>query len=295
MPFAAACPETDRPDRPPQPAARRGLAPAAEKARCFGALAAAGYRRYATYRQAAVAGLFTNIVFGAMLCAIMLAAAHGGNTPGGYTAAQLVAFVWIGQGLLNVVYMWGWREFSDRITSGDVTSDLLRPVDPIAAYAAADLGRAAQAMLWRWLPPVVFGLLVYDMYIPHRVATYPLFAASVILAVVVSFGGRYLVNLTAFWLLDVRGPLMVWGIASAVLSGNYFPLRFLPEWTQWLAWVATPFPSLFQAPLDVAVERTSVAAASATVLVQALWAVVLYALCVRVQRRGVVRLVVQGG
>ncbi|WP_436777107.1 ABC transporter permease [Yinghuangia sp. YIM S09857] len=260
------------------------------------ALASAGFRRYSTYRQAMVAGVFTNVVFGAMLVAVLTAVADaGGGRPGGYTSAQLVTFVWVGQGLLNVVWMWNWKELADRVAAGDVTSDLLRPVDPLTAYAAADLGRAAQALLGRLLVPVLFGLVFYTMYLPQHAATYPLFAISVAAATLISFAGRYLVNLSAFWLLDVRGPIMLWTLAVGILSGSYFPLRFLPEWAQWVLWCGTPFPGMFQIPLDTAVERTSGFTTVAMVLLQLAWATAMFGLCVVVQRRAVVRLVVQGG
>ncbi|MDI2132134.1 ABC transporter permease [Yinghuangia seranimata] len=306
MPFAAACPKSapdphsapdpsaDPPDRRgrPRPPARRR---AADAAAGFVALTGAGFRRYATYRQAMVAGLFTNIVFGAMLASIMLGVAADGRTPGGYSREQLVAFVWVGQGLLNVVYTWGWRELADRVRSGDVTADLLRPVDPLTSYAAADLGRAGQAVLGRWIAPVVVGVAFYDIYVPHRPSTYVLFVVSVVLATLVSFGGRYLVNLSAFWLLDVRGPVALWMLAGALLSGSFLPMRFLPEWVQWLLWCGTPFPSIFQIPLDVAVERTDGALSATTVLLQLVWVIVLFLACRAVQRRAVRRLVVQGG
>ncbi|MGW0663451.1 ABC transporter permease [Streptodolium elevatio] len=291
-PYTDADPDID-PDSGRPSSSARALS---DTVRCFLVLASAGFRRYSTYRQAMIAGVFTNVVFGAMLVAVLTAVAEaGGGRPGGYTAAQLVTFVWVGQGLLNVVWLWNWKELADRVAAGDVASDLLRPVDPLAAYAAADLGRAAQALLGRLLVPVVFGLVFYTMYLPQHAVTYPLFAVSVTAATLVSFAGRYLVNLSAFWLLDVRGPAMLWTLAVGILSGSYFPLRFLPEWAQWLLWCGTPFPSVFQVPLDVAVERTSGATATATVLLQLVWAALMFALCVVVQRRAVVRLVVQGG
>lgn len=295
MPSAAACPKPAfdpgaAPDPPPSPI------PPAAAVRRFAALAAAGFRRHATYRQATVAGVFTNVVFGAMLAAVMSAVAEGGGgRPGGYTGAQLVTYVWVGQGLLNVSYLWSWKELADRVATGDVASDLLRPVDPLTAYAAAELGRAAYAVLGRFIVPVGVGFAFYTMYVPHEAATYPLFAVSVVLATLVSFAGRYLVNLTAFWLLDVRGPLTAWMLFAASLSGAHFPLRFLPEWAQWLIWLGTPFPGIFQIPLDIAVERTSTGVASAMVALQLCWAVGLLSLCAAVQRRALRRLVVQGG
>lgn len=308
MPSAAACP---RPPSSPTPrhsdsdpgadAPDGHRVPAHDVAasaalRRFVALASAEFHRYATYRQAMIGGIFTNIVFGAMLVAVMTAVADaGGGRPGGYSATQLVTFVWVGQGLLNVVWLWGWKELADRVASGDVAADLLRPVDPLTAYAAADLGRAAQALLGRLLVPVLFGLVFYSMYLPRHAVTYALFAASVVAATLVSFAGRYLVNLAAFWMLDVRGPVTLWTLAVGVLSGSYFPLRFLPEWAEWLLWCGTPFPSIFQIPLDIAVERTAGATAAATVALQLAWAALLFVVCAAVQRRAVNRLVVQGG
>jgi viologen exporter family transport system permease protein len=131
--------------------------------------------------------------------------------------------------------------------------------------------------------------------VPARLVTYPLFAASTILAVLVSFCGRYLVNAVGFWLLDVRGVTTLWLFASSILGGLAFPLHFLPSWLTTLIWVATPFPSMLQTPLDVAVERGSVATLLGLVGGQAAWAVVLAFACVVVQRRAEHKLVVQGG
>ncbi|MCF2526337.1 ABC transporter permease [Yinghuangia soli] len=277
------------------PDARPAPIPFRDSARAFAALAGAGFRRHSTYRQATVAGVFTNIVFGIMLCAVYVDVAGASGRPGGYTTAQLVSYVWVGQGLLSVVCIWAWKELAERIRSGDVAADLLRPVDPLAAYAAADLGRAGYAVLTRLLAPLAFGLLFYSMYLPQRAVTYPMFAVSVAAATLVSFAGRYLVNLSGFWLLDIRGPISFWMLILGPLCGGYFPLRFLPEWAQWLVWCATPFPSVFQVPLDIAVERTSSGVAAATVLLQIAWAALLFQACARVQRRAVTRLVVQGG
>jgi ABC-2 type transport system permease protein len=263
----------------------------------FGALVWSGFRRYATYRQATIAGTFTNIVFGFLRCYVLLAVAAGasGGHPGGYDRAQLASFVWVGQGLLSVTGIWGWTELSDRIRTGDVASDLLRPVPPVTAYLAADLGRAGHAMLTRFLPPVVVGALVFPVAVPHRWQTVPLFLISVVLAVTACFGCRFLVNATAYWLQDARGPIMFWTLSSGVLSGLYFPLRLLPDWAAVTLWVATPLPGLLQTPIDVLVERDPPGRQFQLVLLQAVWVVVLLFLARAVQRRAERKLVVQGG
>jgi ABC-2 type transport system permease protein len=263
----------------------------------FGALAWSGFRRYATYRQATIAGTCTNIVFGFLRCYVLLAVAATavGGAPAGYDAQQLASYVWVGQGLFNVVGMWGWTELADRIRTGDVASDLLRPVSPVTAYLAADLGRAGHAMATRFVPPVLVGILVFGLAVPQRVQTVPLFAVSVVLAVISSFGCRYLVNACAYWLQDGRGPVMFWTLASAVLTGLYFPLRMLPEPVTLALWLATPMPGLLQTPLDVLVERDQPTLQAGLVVLQAVWAVLLLLLAGHVQRRAERKLVVQGG
>jgi ABC-2 type transport system permease protein len=263
----------------------------------FGALLWSGFRRYATYRQATIAGTFTNIVFGFLRCYVLLAVAAGatGGEPGGYDREQLATFVWVGQGLLAVTGIWGWTDLADRIRTGDVASDLLRPVPPVTAYLAADLGRAGHAVLTRLLPPVIVGALAFPMAVPQRWQTVPLFLISVVLAVVGSFGCRFLVNASAYWLHDARGPLMFWTLGSGILAGLYFPLRLLPGWAAGTLWIATPLPGLLQTPLDVLVERDPPGRQVALVVLQAAWAVALLWLCRVVQRRAERKLVVQGG
>ena len=163
------------------------LAPAPYRA--YLAFARAGFRRYATYRQAMVAAMVTNCVFGFLRISVLLALA-GTAGVAGYDGARLATFVWVGQGLIGVVLMWAPTELADRIRTGEVIADLLRPVDLVWRELAGDLGRAGFAVLTRFAGPVVVGALAYDLYVPDRPATYALFACSMLLATVVCFGCR---------------------------------------------------------------------------------------------------------
>lgn len=260
------------------------------------ALARAGFRRYSTYRQATLAGLTTNVVFGLLRTSILTATAAGaGGTAAGYSLPQLVAYVWIGQGLIATVGAWGWNELSDRIRTGNVVSDLLRPVNPIWTYLATDVGRAAYNLLGWMLVPFAIGAVFFPFYWPQRPATYALLAASIAAAVTVTFACNYLVNLTAYWLLDTRGVTSLWVLASAAASGLYFPIAFLPHWLGLALQFGTPFPSLFQFPTDIWVERGGLPGQLARLGGQLAWAAVMLVIAQYVQGRAMRRLVIQGG
>ena len=251
----------------------------------------AGYRRQAGYRQAALAGLATNIVFGLLRAAVLTAVLAQRGTVGGYDVAAAVTYVWLGQGLLGVVLLWGDQELSQRVRTGDIVVDLGRPWNLQLALLATDLGRACHAVLIRLLPPTAIGALFFPFRWPQRPETVLLFAASVALAVVVSFAIRFLLNASAFWLLDARGVLAVWGVVGGVLSGLVLPLSWFPPVAQAvLAW--TPFPAMFQTPIDVFTERGD---AVGLLVTQLGWAAFLLLAGRAALARGARRLVVQGG
>lgn len=258
------------------------------------ALARAGFRRHATYRIATFAGASTNITFGFIRCYTLLAvAAASGGTVAAYDSPRLATYVWASQGMLAVIAIWNTSEQADRIRSGDVVVDLQRPVDPVWHLLAVDIGRAGFQLLTRGALPVLAGALFFDLYAPRRLVTYPLVAVSILLAVVVSFACRHLVQCAAYWLLDIRGPQVLWLLLSGLLAGLYFPLWLLPEpWDAVLVY-GTPVPSIAQVPMDILVERTD--HPLPLIAAQVGWAVVTVAAARHVQHRAERKLVVQGG
>ncbi|MBB4675648.1 ABC transporter permease [Crossiella cryophila] len=260
---------------------------AAPYARMIGA----GFRRYSSYRQATVAGLFTNVVFGLLRVSVLFAMLDGRREIAGYDPARSATYVWLGQGMLATVVLWGQHEIGERVRTGDVVVDLSRPWNLQLALLAEDLGRAGYAVLTRFLPPVVFGALFFPFLWPGQGLTWLLFPLSLALAVGVSFSARFLLALSAFWLLDNRGPVSLYGMSAGILGGLIVPLAFFPDWVQTVLWL-TPFPCLVQAPIDVFTEAGSPLIPLAY---QLAWFGILY-LGGRLAMLGAVRkVVVQGG
>lgn len=258
---------------------------------CYLRLCCAGFRRYSTYRQAVVAGLATNAVFGFLRCAVLLTVFAASAQVAGYDPSRTVTFVWIGQGLIAVVLLWGSADFGQRVRSGDVAVDLLRPVNLQAALLAEDLGRAGFALLTRFTGPLLLGLAFFDLTLPGSALRWAAFGFSVLLAVLVSFAIRFLLNLLAFWLLDWRGLVTLYGAVSSVLAGLVIPIAFFPGWARVAIW-ATPFPAIMQAPIDIAIGR---GAALPMLAHQLAWALCLLAAGRMGLARAVRKLVIQGG
>lgn len=262
--------------------------------RLYVELARRGFRRYAAYPGATVAGIFTNTVFGFLQAYILLAVLRDRSAVGGYDATDAVTYVWLAQGMLMTVYIWGWYEVALRISSGDIATDLHRPLDVQLYWLAIDAGRAAYHALFRGVPPFVIGALAFDVRLPDDPLVWATFVLSVALAVGVSFAFRFLFNLAAFWLLDYRGAGVLAMVVSTFFSGMIIPIAFFPDWLRALAW-SLPFAAMVQAPIQVFLEKVSGLELVGLLGLQAFWAAVLLLAGRAVLGAGTRRLVVQGG
>ncbi|MET8447042.1 ABC-2 family transporter protein [Streptomyces sp. NPDC005209] len=262
--------------------------------RLYAAVASGAFRRYATYRAATAAGVFTNTVFGLILVYTYLALWDEKPHLGGYDQAQAVTYVWLGQALLSTLAIGGGGvedELMERIRTGDIAIDLYRPADLQLWWLFADLGRALFQLMGRGVLPFVFGAVFFPVALPSDAGTWAAFLVAVLLAMLVGFGIRFLVALSAFWLLDGTGVAQTAWITGFFCSGMVLPLNVFPgaigETVR-----ALPWSSLLQAPADVLLGRAEPWGVFAF---QGVWALALLALGRLVQSVATRRVVVQGG
>jgi ABC-2 type transport system permease protein len=262
--------------------------------RLYWELARRGYQRYAAYPAATWAGVFTNTVFGLMQAYILLALYRHRHEVGGYDASDIVTYVWLTQAMLATVHVFGWTDLALRIRSGDIATDLSRPMHPFTAGLAFDLGRALYHALYRGIPPFLLGALIFDVSVPSSAAVWLAFLLSVVLAVCVSFAFRYLYNSVAFWLLDYRGAVLLGVTTSLFFSGFIIPVAFFPVALRTIAY-ATPFPAMLQRTIDIFVGKAEGGEILVALVVQLGWAAALSAAAYATFAAGTRRLVVQGG
>jgi putative ABC transport system permease protein len=123
---------------------------------CYLRLIRAGFQRYATYRQAVVAGMATNLVFGFMRCAVLLTVFAG-------TALALTAI-----GIFGVVsysVQQRVREIGVRVALGASSRDVLRLiVGRSLAFVAsgAVIGVVGALGLTRFLSGLLFDVTAQD-------------------------------------------------------------------------------------------------------------------------------------
>jgi ABC-2 type transport system permease protein len=263
----------------------------------YAAVAVSGFRRYSTYRLATAAGIFTNTVFGLIMAYTYIALWDQRPHLGGYDQSMAITYVWIGQALFITVAVMGGGfqdELIERIRSGDVAIDLYRPADLQAWWLASDLGRAAFHLIGRGIVPMLFGALFFDLTLPGSPLTWVFSLVSVAIGVVVSFALRYLVVLSAFWLMDGGGVTTISGLATMFFSGMLLPLNVFPGTLGEVARLL-PWSALLQVPADIFLGVHTGFGLVRALAFQAGWAVVLLGAGRGLQAVATRKVVVQGG
>lgn len=255
----------------------------------------AGFGSRSAYLAAAVGGLMANVTFGFLKAAILTATvAAAGGTLVGYDTGQMLAYVWLSQGMLGLVNVSGRDVVAERVRTGDIAVDFLRPLSLLGAGLATYLGQRAFSLLPRGLPTVLIGVLVTGMTMPSSAAPYLLGAVSVLVGMSLSHLLVFALSLSALWLVEIRGLQVAYMVGAGFFCGLYVPVTIFPDWLRAIAH-ATPFPATLMTPIDVLSGRVTGVDALGAVGVQLLWllaAAVAGSLLTRAGRR---HLEVQGG
>ena len=259
--------------------------------RVYAEVARRSFLRHSTYRGATVAGAFANTVFGFIKAYIVLAVIAQTGAINGLDRTKAVTFIFVAQGMLMLISAFGSTEVGDRVKDGSIATDLYRPVDFSGYWLAADIGRAGFLAIFRGLPPLLAGALVFPIGLPTATVRWLEFVVCVTMSVALASRWWLMVNLVAFWTVEVRGIRSLGIIVLNFAAGILLPLQFLPKGLRAAAMV-TPFAAMLQRPVDLLLGLTSFPVVIAW---QGAWLVVMES-AVRFELGAAVRkVVIQGG
>jgi ABC-2 type transport system permease protein len=252
------------------------------------------YKRYLTYRAATIAGVVTNFFFGILRAAILVALYGARTEVDGITIQGAITYAALTQAVIGYLSLFSWFDLMESVYTGEIASDLLKPMRYFNYWMAKDLGRAMVNFFLRGVVVMLGYVLVFDMYWPETPLQWLAITVTLILSWLISFSWRFLVNLAAFWTPNARGILRFFFVISWFFSGFLMPLRFFPEWVIKLSYL-TPFPHMLNTVVEVYLGVLQGPDLMRALLLQAVWIIALVMAGNLVLRAGVKRLVILGG
>lgn len=182
----------------------------------------------------------------------------------------------------------------DKIKQGTIANELLKPVNFKLRMLFEDIGEGAFNVAFNFLPTVVIAAFFANLNAPSSVWNVLLCFVSVVLGYIVLWQISFIVQSWSFWLFNVWGLITIKNVFVNILAGAYIPMWFMPDWLKSVIWF-TPFDSIYFTPVQLYLGELQGWEILINFARQLLWIVILYVIGEFCWRRGIKKLVVQGG
>jgi ABC-2 type transport system permease protein len=246
------------------------------------------------YRTELIYEILTS--FALILCVSYLWRALYGNNQGVYVISldQMLIFMVIAQ-LLNLLLFSDLPEqINDKIYTGSISIDLIRPFHLWAAWVAEDIGTAISRVIIKGIPLLLFASLIIAVPKPANVTYFLLFSVSTVLSYVLMTCISYMVGLTSIWYMDFGNFGAVARSIIVFLSGSIIPIWFFPDWFQEIS-SYLPFIYIYQFPIGIYIGKFSGQEILAGLLTQFFWIICGLIGSVLLWRAVKNKIVIQGG
>ena len=199
------------------------------------------FRRQMVYRWTNLAGLATNIFFGAVFSYVMIALFRGRQLTSGYSVEDALRYVWLVQALIMVVVPFGWTDLMLTIRSGDVVADLTKPCDFYWYWFSREVGRDGFYFIFRTVPIYIGGMLLFGFGAPSGWGIWLDGAIFLVIGAALAIAFPFLYNIYAVFCAKV---------IATFFSGSYIPIAFMPLWLQSVV-VWLPFNGMMNVTAEI--------------------------------------------
>jgi ABC-2 type transport system permease protein len=252
------------------------------------------FQRQLQYRIANYSGFIVNTFFFVVRAYIFMALYEHRGVVAGYNLTEAITFTGLTQAMAMVIGVFGGNEVADSVKSGQVATDLMKPIDYQFFALFSQLGRSFYFFFFRGLPIFFVMVLFFPWTPPHSWYALLIFLPSLALAATITFSLRFIAGISAFWLLDVRGVRSIIMGAGLFLSGFMLPVSFFPaslgRICEWL-----PFIGQSYVPVAIYLGKYTGGHMVDMLARQIIWTVILILVDKMLMSLAVRKVVIQGG
>ena len=184
-------------------------------------------------------------------------------------------------------------ELNNRIRSGGIAFDFIRPFSIKLNVLCAAVGQMIAAFIIRFIPVFAVALTVFDIGVPG-IGDLCVFFAAAGLGFVLYLQITYLVALSGFWYIEMWHMNRFLSDVIRIFSGAWLPLWFFPD-ALYRVSSFLPFRLMYYFPISVYLGKIGPDETRKLLLQQVLWIAAVMLMSALVWKSAQRKLVVQGG
>lgn len=181
-----------------------------------------------------------------------------------------------------------------KIHDGSITGEFLKPVSFMLRLLAENVGEGVFKIIFNFVPALLFTMLYMNLCPPKSVLSLVVMFCSVALGYLILWLISFIIQTWSFWLLSVWGIITIKNVFVNILAGTLLPLWFMPAALRKVI-SFTPFESIYFTPVRIYLGELDNAEILCSIAVQIMWIAVLGVIANLFWKKGVRKLVVQGG
>jgi len=252
------------------------------------------FQRQLQYRIANYSGFAVNTFFFVVRAYIFIALYEHRGVVGDYNVIEAITFTGLTQAMAMVIGIFGGNEIANAVKTGEVATDLMKPIDYQFFALFRQLGRSFYYLFFRGLPIFLVMVIFFPWKPPHSWHALILFFPSLAFAAIIVFSLSFMIGLSAFWLMDVRGVTQTVMGSAIFLSGFIIPVSFFPSGfgriCEWL-----PFVGQSYVPVAIYLGKYVGGQMISMLVRQVVWAATLILLGRAFMSLAVRKVIIQGG
>ena len=250
------------------------------------------------YRAAALAGISTQIFFGIVYITVYVAFYESDATNLPMKLSELVSYLWLNQCFFSLIYMWYKdKELINLIKSGNIAYELCRPQNLYLMWASKLLGERLSKVLLRFLPVIIFAVLLpspFNLSLETTILRFILFIISLIFSSILVTVLILLYHIICLFTLDEKGIVNMFMVTSDILSGLVIPIPFFPTYLQKITNIL-PFRYVSDFPFRLYVGNITINEGLLSLVIQLAWIIILIILGNILMKKAIKKAVIQGG
>ena len=251
------------------------------------------FKQKAAYRVDWFLGVLNNCIQIFISIAIWKAL-YGQNTViKGVDFSMVVTNFILSLGLSNVLFTDD-LAIRRKLGDGSIANELLKPIDYRKILLANNLGEIVYKLISNFIPSLMIASLVFEILPPVGEKEILFYIISIILGFGVLWSLSLIVQMAAFWIINVWSLSTIKNVFVSVLSGAALPLWFMPQPILKII-KYTPFESIYHTPIRIYLGELGGYDVGMSLVKQLIWITLLYSISSVMWHYGKKKIILQGG